>query len=162
MLEYEVRQMVFMGNLLLSRERRRTRRKTYLEEASSYTNHTCNAGNRSRTASIGAKCSGHLVTACVTCVQNFRCDFLGGEGRGIQLGLEGNGFVSWAIIFYLLFCMGVKLGVSHWGRNKDWGWLRIGCWGGHLGLKGTGRQGSGEDYTARNLMTYTHHQILFG
>jgi hypothetical protein len=31
-----------------------------------------------------------------------------------------------------------------------------------LGLRGTRRQGSGEDYITRNLMTCTHHQILFG
>jgi hypothetical protein len=59
-------------------------------------------------------------------------------------------------------CMGVKLGLSHWGRNKDWGCSRIGCWGRYLGLRGTWRQGSGEDYITRNLMTCTHHQILFG
>jgi hypothetical protein len=34
--------------------------------------------------------------------------------------------------------------------------------GGYLGLRGTRRQGSGEDYITRNLMTCTHHQILFG
>jgi hypothetical protein len=31
-----------------------------------------------------------------------------------------------------------------------------------LGLRGTRRQGSGEDYITRNLMTCTHHQILWG
>jgi hypothetical protein len=31
-----------------------------------------------------------------------------------------------------------------------------------LGLRGTTRQGSGEDYITRNLMTCTRHQILFG
>jgi hypothetical protein len=40
-------------------------------------------------------------------------------------------------IICLLFCMGVKLGLSHWGRNMGWGCSRIGCWGGYLGLKGT-------------------------
>ena len=33
--------------------------------------------------------------------------------------------------------MGVKLGRSHWGRNLGWGFPRIGCWGGYLGLRGT-------------------------
>jgi hypothetical protein len=28
-----------------------------------------------------------------------------------------------------VFCMGVKLGLSHWGRNVSWGCSRIGCWG---------------------------------
>ena len=35
------------------------------------------------------------------------------------------------------FCMGVKLGRPHWGRNVGWWCLRIGCWGEYLGLKGT-------------------------
>jgi hypothetical protein len=34
--------------------------------------------------------------------------------------------------------MGVKLGLSHWGTNIGWGCSRIGCWGGYLGLRGTG------------------------
>jgi hypothetical protein len=28
---------------------------------------------------------------------------------------------------FLLFCMGVKLSLSHWGRNISWGCLTIGC-----------------------------------
>ena len=39
--------------------------------------------------------------------------------------------------FWLLFCMGVKLGRLHWWRNAGWGCLRIGCWGEYLGLRGT-------------------------
>ena len=33
--------------------------------------------------------------------------------------------------------LGVKLGHSHWGRNVGWGYLRMGCWGGYLVLRGT-------------------------
>jgi len=40
-----------------------------------------------------------------------------------------------------MFCMGVKRGRSHWGRNVGWGCLRIGCWGEYLGLRGTRQQG---------------------
>ena len=40
--------------------------------------------------------------------------------------------------FFYLCCVGVKLGLSHWGRNIDWGCSRIWCWGGYLGLRGTG------------------------
>ena len=43
--------------------------------------------------------------------------------------------------FCLLFCMGVKLGRSHWRRNVGWGCLRTGCWGEYLGLKGRGNSG---------------------
>ena len=39
---------------------------------------------------------------------------------------------------FLLFCMGVKLGRWHWGRNIGWGCLRTGCWGQYLGLGETG------------------------
>jgi hypothetical protein len=34
--------------------------------------------------------------------------------------------------------------------------------GGYLGLRGTRRQGSGEDCITMNLMTCTHHQIYSG
>jgi hypothetical protein len=40
------------------------------------------------------------------------------------------------ILFPVVF-MGVKLRHSHWGRNVGWEWLRIGCWGEYLGLRGT-------------------------
>ena len=39
--------------------------------------------------------------------------------------------------FCLLFCMVVKIGRLHWGRNVCWGYLRIGCWGRYLGLRWT-------------------------
>ena len=38
--------------------------------------------------------------------------------------------------------------------------LRTGCWGEHLGLRGTGKQESGENYIMRSLMICTHHTIL--
>ena len=50
-------------------------------------------------------------------------------------------------IILLVFCMGVKLGRSHWGRNVGWG-----CWDEHLGLRGTRWQGSGVNYIKRSLM----------
>jgi hypothetical protein len=65
------------------------------------------------------------------------------------------------IVILPVFCMGVKLGLLHWGRNKGWGCVRTGCWGGYLGLRGTRRQGSGEDCITISLMFYTHHQISF-
>ena len=33
--------------------------------------------------------------------------------------------------------MGVRIGLSHWRRNIDWGCSRTGCWGWYLGLRGT-------------------------
>jgi hypothetical protein len=35
-----------------------------------------------------------------------------------------------------LYCMGVKLGRSHWGRSVGWGLLRIWCWEEYLALRG--------------------------
>ena len=40
---------------------------------------------------------------------------------------------------------------SHWGKNGAWGGLRIGCSGEYLGLRGTRKQGSGENYIMRSL-----------
>jgi len=57
--------------------------------------------------------------------------------------------------------MGVKLGRSHWGRNRDWGCLRIGCWRQYLGLRGTREEGSGQNYIMRCLMTCTAHPVSF-
>jgi hypothetical protein len=31
------------------------------------------------------------------------------------------------VVQYLLFCMGVKRGLSNWGNNTQWGCLRTGC-----------------------------------
>jgi hypothetical protein len=38
--------------------------------------------------------------------------------------------------FCLRFCMGVKLGLSHVGKNLDWRWLRKGHEGEYLDLRG--------------------------
>jgi len=48
-------------------------------------------------------------------------------------------------IILLLFCIGVKLGHSHWGKNIVWGHLRTGCWGKYLDLRGRKWQEAGED-----------------
>ena len=58
--------------------------------------------------------------------------------------------------------MGVQLGLSCWGRNVNWGYLRIGCWGRYLVLRGMRWQGSGEDYIMRSLLICTPHHIVFG
>ena len=42
-----------------------------------------------------------------------------------------------ALFCFLVFCMGVKLGRSHWVKNVGWGCLRIGCWGEYFGLRVT-------------------------
>ena len=42
---------------------------------------------------------------------------------------------------------------SHWGRTIGWWFSRIGCWGRHLGLRGTRWQGSGEDYITRSFVS---------
>ena len=57
--------------------------------------------------------------------------------------------------------MGVKLGLSHWGRNIGRRCSRIGCWG-YLDLRGTKKQGFEEDYITRNFTISTPNQILFG
>jgi hypothetical protein len=39
-------------------------------------------------------------------------------------------------VIFVNFFMGVKICLSHWGRNIGWGCSRIGCWGGYLFLRG--------------------------
>jgi hypothetical protein len=59
----------------------------------------------------------------------------------------------------LLFCMGVKLGLSRCRRYKGRRCSRIGYWEGYFDLTGTRWQWSGEDYITRNFMICTNHQI---
>jgi hypothetical protein len=46
---------------------------------------------------------------------------------------------------FFLFYMYVKLGLSHWVWNTRQGYLRIGCWGRYLGLRGIKWQTSMEE-----------------
>jgi hypothetical protein len=54
--------------------------------------------------------------------------------------------------FCLLFCTGVKTGLSHSGWNIAWGFSRIWYWGKYLGLRGTRWQGSREDCIKRSFV----------
>jgi len=79
----------------------------------------------------------------------------------IKMRLDGSAY--WARIYCLvikccwlqfhLFCMSVKRGRSHRGRNVG---------SGYLGLRGMRQQGSGEDCIMRSLTICAPHQILFG
>jgi hypothetical protein len=40
------------------------------------------------------------------------------------------------MILNLSFYYGLKLGLSHYGKDIDWGYLRTGCWGEYLELRG--------------------------
>jgi hypothetical protein len=57
--------------------------------------------------------------------------------------------------FYRLFCMCVKLGLSHQGKKVDWGCMRTGCWGEYLDLRGRKWQGVGEVCIMRSFIPYT-------
>ena len=57
--------------------------------------------------------------------------------------------------------MGVKHGLSHWGRNTGWGCSIIGCWKGYSGL-GETKLGSGEDYKTRSLLSVLHKKYYSG
>jgi hypothetical protein len=61
---------------------------------------------------------------------------------------------------HLLFCMGVKPGLSHWGKIIDGGRLRTGYWGEYLDLRGRKWQEAREDCIMRNFITCTLHQML--
>lgn len=56
---------------------------------------------------------------------------------------------------YLLLYMGVQLGQFHWGKNKDWGSLRIICWGRYLDLRGSSKQ-DGEKLHVEELHDLCH------
>jgi hypothetical protein len=42
------------------------------------------------------------------------------------------------LLLYQFFCLGMKVGLSYWVTNLDWGCLRTGCWGEYLDLRGSG------------------------
>ena len=94
-------------------------------------------------------------TACYHSVQNILSSSLLSKNLKIKIAYT-------ELKFCLLFCMGVKLGRSHWGCNVGWGCLRTGCWGEYLGLRGTRYQGSEENYIMRSLMICNPRPILFG
>jgi len=58
--------------------------------------------------------------------------------------------------FWILFCMGVKLGRSYWGKDTGWRCWRIRCWG-----RLTGNEVRGEDYLTRSFIICTPHWIQF-
>jgi hypothetical protein len=58
--------------------------------------------------------------------------------------------------------MGMKLDVSHEGKNTDWGYLRTGCKGEYLDLRGRKWQEAGEDCIMRSFITFAIYQILLG
>jgi hypothetical protein len=58
-------------------------------------------------------------------------------------------------------CLGVKLGLTHDGKNIDWGCLRTGCWGEYLDLRGRKWREAGEDCIMRSFITCTLHHISF-
>jgi hypothetical protein len=60
---------------------------------------------------------------------------------------------------YELFCTGVKLGHSRWGKNMDWGCLRTACLGEYLDLRGMKGQEAGENCWM-NTSIICIHQIL--
>jgi len=70
-----------------------------------------------------------LGNACFYSVKNLLSSSLLSKNRNIK--------IYRTIIFCLLFCMCVKLGRSHWGRNMCWECLIIGCWGEYLCLRWT-------------------------
>ena len=63
-------------------------------------------------------------------------------------------------VILLFFGMGVKLGLSYWGRNIGWGCSRIRCWKRNLGLRGARQQMNGEDYITSNLMICAPHNNI--
>jgi len=58
--------------------------------------------------------------------------------------------------------MGVKLGLSHYGKNTDWGRLRTGCWGENMDLRRRKWQEVGEDCIMRSFITCTVHMNCLG
>ena len=66
-----------------------------------------------------------------------------------------------ALQFCPLFCMGVRLGQSHWGMNVGWERSGIGYWGRGLGVRGTRKLRSGEDCIMRSSLICTPQQVLF-
>jgi hypothetical protein len=57
--------------------------------------------------------------------------------------------------FCLQFYMDVKLGLSHYRMNIDWGCLRAGCWGEYLGRRDMKWHQVGENCIMRSFLTCT-------
>jgi hypothetical protein len=60
-----------------------------------------------------------------------------------------------------LCCMGARLGLSLWGMNIDWGFLRTECWGRYLDLKGR-KTDHRENFIMMNFTACILHRILLG
>ena len=75
--------------------------------------------------------------------------------------------VKWLRYTELKFClwpfMGVKLGRSYSGRNVGWGVLilRLRFWREYLALRGTRKQGNGENNTLKSFMICSSQPISF-
>jgi len=62
----------------------------------------------------------------------------------------------------MLFCMSVKLGRSHLGKNMGWGcsWMR--SWRRYLGVSGRKRQEEEESCILRIVVIFDHYQLRLG
>jgi hypothetical protein len=66
------------------------------------------------------------------------------------------------LLLYLLFYVGEKHGLLHWGKNIGWGCCWVECWGQYLGVRGRKWQEIGGNRTVRGCMIGTACQVLLG
>jgi hypothetical protein len=74
-------------------------------------------------------------------------------------------FIAYFIVLYTfrynrVRLVGMKLGISYWGKSIGWGCLRTECWGEYLDLRGRKWREAGEDCILKTFIICTLHQIL--
>ena len=86
----------------------------------------------------------HFIFLCIVYTQTVQQSVWDSVTSVTHAGAVPNGYNLWRLSSFLctikinVFCVGVKHGRWHWGRNIRWGCLRTGCWGEYLGLREMG------------------------
>jgi hypothetical protein len=105
------------------------------------------------------KCKSHLTRRPIFVLSFISNDFIEFYLQMTSLMKEFDFVIPYLCV---RFCMGVKPGLSHYGKNIDWGCLKTGCLGEYLDLRGMKWQEVGEKCIMRSCMICTLSPVLLG